>query len=329
MIYNYRMQQRVNTFANWTVANPILASGEIAVVSDQNKVKVGDGVKSFNALPYITDNINTDNINTDTASEKTAGAGVTVDGVLLKDGDVTATGGQIYISHGINPFLAFDLTGGVVTHNKPRITVTDSVFAVQTRDDSNNFVANDYVLNRDGTGATKHRWLIADVDKLIIDSSGNTSIKGLASAEQGISFDNGANTLEHYEEGTFTPTLYGATTAGNINYVFREGSYIRIGNLCYVTFRLAWTSLGGATGTMRISGLPFTIRSGNQHFAAAIPSYYHSINLPSGTSLGGYGVSDSTTILLKLQASSTASGIVTEAHLTETGNLYFNLTYMV
>lgn len=334
-ILRFRHQTRSDTLANFNIRNEVLAVGEVVFVIDQNKIKIGDGKTPFQSLNFVTTDVAevaqtvVSDIEVDTINEATSGGGVTIDGVLIKDGDVTATGGQVYINQAVNPFLIFNVTGGAVTHNKPSITVTDSAFAVQTRDDNNTNIATDYVINRNTTGAFRHSLRIADEDKLIVDSFGNTLIKGLANAEQGISFDNGTNTLEHYEEGAFTPTLFGGTTAGNINYVFRDGSYIRIGNLCYVTFRLAWTSLGGATGTMRISGLPFTIRSGNQHFAAAIPSYYHSINLPSGTSLGGYGVSGSTTMLLKLQTSSTASGIVTEEHLTETGNLYFNLTYII
>jgi hypothetical protein len=248
VIYNYRMQQRVDTFANWTVANPILASGEIAFVNDQNKMKVGDGVQSFNALPYITDNINTDNI-----SEKTAGAGVTVDGVLFKDGDVTA-GRRVNLKD-VLPTLDFEVTNGVTTHNNVWFITTSDAFQIQTRDNSNTFVANDYLLDRNGTGATKHRWRIANVDKLIIDSSGNTSIKGLASAEQGISFDNGTNTLEHYEEGTFTPQYSFVNTP---TYTTQTGKYTRIGNILYFTLKIEVSSLDNTdTSNIHVTGLPF------------------------------------------------------------------------
>lgn len=45
---------RFDTAANWESANPILLSGEIAVVIDgQNQLfKVGDGERNFNDLPY-------------------------------------------------------------------------------------------------------------------------------------------------------------------------------------------------------------------------------------------------------------------------------------
>jgi len=38
-----QMQQRRDTAAGWTSANPTLLSGEFGVETDTNKVKIGDG----------------------------------------------------------------------------------------------------------------------------------------------------------------------------------------------------------------------------------------------------------------------------------------------
>jgi hypothetical protein len=66
-----------------------------------------------------------------------------------------------------------------------------------------------------------------------------------------------ANTLDDYEEGTFTPTVVGVTTAGTATYSFQLGSYTKIGNLVYVNIYLAYSG-GTGTGQLRIAGLPFT-----------------------------------------------------------------------
>lgn len=70
----------------------------------------------------------------------------------------------------------------------------------------------------------------------------------------------GANTLDDYEEGTFTPTLT-AATPGDINVVYstRTGVYTKIGNLVnweivIVTSTFTWTT---ASGAINITGLPF------------------------------------------------------------------------
>jgi hypothetical protein len=48
-----RIQLRRDTAANWTAANPILLAGEIGVELDTKRMKLGDGVASWNALAYF------------------------------------------------------------------------------------------------------------------------------------------------------------------------------------------------------------------------------------------------------------------------------------
>lgn len=48
------MQQRRGTSEQWTLANPILAPGEIGFETDENRFKIGDGTNRWNTLPYFT-----------------------------------------------------------------------------------------------------------------------------------------------------------------------------------------------------------------------------------------------------------------------------------
>ena len=77
-----------------------------------------------------------------------------------------------------------------------------------------------------------------------------------------------ANTLDDYEEGTFTPFIYGETTAGVGTYSAQDGRYIKIGNVVTIHIYLAWTAHTG-TGNMRLGGLPFNV-SGNGALALGI-----------------------------------------------------------
>lgn len=43
---------RRDVAANWATVNPVLASGEAGVETDTNKLKIGDGVSAWNAIPY-------------------------------------------------------------------------------------------------------------------------------------------------------------------------------------------------------------------------------------------------------------------------------------
>ena len=51
---NYvQIQQRHDTSANWTAANPVLLDGEIGVITDvtPRQFKIGDGNSTWNVLP--------------------------------------------------------------------------------------------------------------------------------------------------------------------------------------------------------------------------------------------------------------------------------------
>jgi hypothetical protein len=71
-----------------------------------------------------------------------------------------------------------------------------------------------------------------------------------------------ANYLDDYEEGTWTPTLKGGTSAGSASYTARYGYYTRIGNIVQISMTIACSSVTG-TGDMVIDGLPFTTGSGS------------------------------------------------------------------
>jgi len=69
------------------------------------------------------------------------------------------------------------------------------------------------------------------------------------------------NTLDDYEEGTWTPTLIGTSTVGTATYTVQVGKYTKIGNCVTIVAEITYNS-GTGTGRMRISGLPFAGSSG-------------------------------------------------------------------
>ena len=54
MIEIIRIQVRRDTSSGWYTKNPILASGEFGYETDTGKLKVGDGVKTWLQLDYVT-----------------------------------------------------------------------------------------------------------------------------------------------------------------------------------------------------------------------------------------------------------------------------------
>ena len=51
---NVQMQQRRDTAAGWTSANPTLLSGELGFETDTYKYKLGDGSTAWNSLAYAS-----------------------------------------------------------------------------------------------------------------------------------------------------------------------------------------------------------------------------------------------------------------------------------
>ena len=66
-----------------------------------------------------------------------------------------------------------------------------------------------------------------------------------------------SNTLDDYEEGTFTPSFIGAGQNPTINYTTATGIYTKVGRVVHASIMLAWTGKSGGSGQLRLSGLPF------------------------------------------------------------------------
>ena len=67
------------------------------------------------------------------------------------------------------------------------------------------------------------------------------------------------NTLDDYEEGTWTPILGGAAGQTGQSYSLQQGFYQKIGNRVYFSFKATLTAKGTITDVAVLSGLPFTI----------------------------------------------------------------------
>ena len=67
-----------------------------------------------------------------------------------------------------------------------------------------------------------------------------------------------ANTLDDYEEGTWTPTVEGAITNPTMTYSVRTATYNKIGRLVIFELLVRGNRTAGGSGRIKISGLPFT-----------------------------------------------------------------------
>jgi hypothetical protein len=77
-----------------------------------------------------------------------------------------------------------------------------------------------------------------------------------------------ANTLDDYEEGTFTPVALGTVTGGTASYSVQIGRYTKIGNRVFYMLYINYSG-GTGSGSMRIGGLPFTSNSTASNYPTA------------------------------------------------------------
>jgi hypothetical protein len=96
--------------------------------------------------------------------------------------------------------------------------------------------------------------------------------------------------LNDYEEGDFTPTVIGTTTAGTATYGRQTGRYTKVGRLVTFSIDLDWSG-GTGTGNLRFSGLPFTSGAVNTGIGNSFSTFamtannIHSPWLPSGAAV--------------------------------------------
>lgn len=108
-----------------------------------------------------------------------------------------------------------------------------------------------------------------NVSRLIIDNVGNIGIGvtpagtgGCLQLKSGVTFpatqvaSSDANTLDDYEEGTWTGTLAGGTTNPTIP-VTATGQYTKIGNQVFARILFSNIITTGASGAITVTGLPF------------------------------------------------------------------------
>jgi len=85
-----------------------------------------------------------------------------------------------------------------------------------------------------------------------------------------------ANTLDDYEEGTFTPVL-GTDGSHSITMTSQSGRYTKIGSVVHFQFHVSWSSFTGG-GNIQVNSLPFAFRyrAGNLNREQGFPVIYAS-----------------------------------------------------
>jgi len=183
------------------------------------------------------------------------------------------------------------------------------------------------------------------VDRLTIDTSGNVGI-GVVSPgatldiNGGLSVQGGqikfpaaqnasadANTLDDYEEGTWTATLYGGTTAGSPTYVRQTGYYTKVGDVVHCTLYLEISAKGGLAGEVRIGGLPFTTSNSTDAYSTVSVGYVDGAAITAGYAVTGYPGIGGDYIYLRLWDATTGTTTLQDTEITDSFRIILSATY--
>ena len=99
-------------------------------------------------------------------------------------------------------------------------------------------------------------------ERLRIHNSGEVTIPAGITLGTAVTSKAASQTLDDYEEGTWTPVFVGASgSIGSITYSMQSGFYRKIGSLVYIEGVLRGQVTNNSTGTYDLGGLPFTVNS--------------------------------------------------------------------
>jgi hypothetical protein len=123
-----------------------------------------------------------------------------------------------------------------------------------------------------------------------------------------------ANTLDDYEEGTFTPAYTG--TSGAFNYSQQFGKYVKVGSLVYFSIYLRGNK-DTMSGTVSITGLPFTSAASSNTSGGAFKTYASNF-LTDMPNFSLYIDNDATLINMYKNATNANGNGLTDADFTNT-----------
>ena len=135
-----------------------------------------------------------------------------------------------------------------------------------------------------------------------------------------------ANTLDDYEEGTWTPTLSFNGSSTGITYGTQTAQYIKIGSTVFVNMYLYLSNKGTATGQAEINGFPFTAKAGIDFF---IPLGVRGFINSGGNQVSLYSRGGNTTVFSMYQCNLTGSSnqTLTNSAFANSTELNFNFWY--
>jgi hypothetical protein len=187
---------------------------------------------------------------------------------------------------------------------------------------------NRLVLQDDGGGDSLAIETSQDVNITNGDIYFGTAGKGIV---LGATSNVDANTLDDYEEGTFTPTIKTASaTVSSGNMSVKAGFYTKVGRVVHITGRVQTSSISELTGTdpVLLGGLPFTVNSA-LNARAGFGWVGHDYSLGGNYAVGADTESNTTYAYLRVWDGTGGTSQMLASEWATNGAGYFSVSYVV
>ncbi len=136
-----------------------------------------------------------------------------------------------------------------------------------------------------------------------------------------------ANTLDDYEEGTWTPVIGGDAGTLGQTYSIQAGAYVKIGQFVCCYGRAQLTVLGTVTGNVQIQGLPFTALNAANQFGGAAIGFFSGLTTSIVFMASRIIINSTAATLGVMTAAATSLSNLAQADLSNSTGLIFAFTY--
>jgi len=171
---------------------------------------------------------------------------------------------------------------------------------------------------------------INPTERMRIDSSGHAIIPAGVTLGTSAGVYNAANTLDDYETGTWTPTVFGGSTRGTYTTSNIRAYYTKIGNQVTVWGQFGFSAASGGSGLGVISGLPFNYKANSAGVGAILVKNLNTSNATSnGISIQPSTSGSNTQLFLALTLDNASSEEVSITAFSISTFISFTFTYTV
>ena len=311
-----------------TSTDPVLDQMVIVDVSDGSMAATGTTKKvSLNQL---------------LSSNPSATGGLTLSGALAAGsatitGDLTVDTSTLKVDSALNKvgIGVATLTGLSTLNVAGDIAITSDLVLKNSGGTAQGYLFGSSGINYRVIAGQPHVWQEGGSDLMRLNSTGlgvgvtPAGTGGCLQLKSGITFpatqvaSSDANTLDDYEEGTWTGTLTGGTTNPTTP-VTATGRYTKVGRIVTVQISFSNVDTTGASGIIGITGLPFT----NNASAGSVGSVIlYSIGTFTGSPFASLGLSESFIKLFSNNSNSVFTDVTHNAGATR--YLTTSITYTV